>query len=168
MLLFKYPWNTLSTPGVLGSLAIYFRRGPQAKSDQDLEERGGVRPPARQVTAARNVRGAREGCASFPAWQQELQKKTEYLMPRQPSARRAPIKRDAFHPPRERARVLGSVVSLFLDPGPLRGQKAEGRLAPLSFWSDVELTLTDFHPSPRPAETKRSLQNIPAPNVRLY
>lgn len=52
--------------------------------------------------------------------------------------------------------------------GTLLGQKAEHKLAFLTFWSDVELTLTDFHPSPSPAEMKRSQQNIPTPNVRLY
>lgn len=52
--------------------------------------------------------------------------------------------------------------------GTFKGQKAERRLACLSFWSDVELTLTDFHPSPSPAEMKRSQQNILTPNVRLY
>lgn len=36
--------------------------------------------------------------------------------------------------------------------GTFQGQKAGSKLAPLSFWSDVGFTLTDFHPSPRPPE----------------
>ena len=167
MLLLKYPWNTLSTPGVLDSFAIYFWWGSLEESDQEREppRRGEATPQG--VTAARNVRDAREGCSGFAAWQRGLHKNGSPVQ-RQQSARRPSVRRDNFRPPAKRSPVLGSVISLFLDRGPWRGQKAEGRLAPLSFWSDVELTLTDFHPSPRPAEMKRSQQNIPAPNVRLY
>ena len=116
------------------------------------------------VTTAQNLQG-KGSPVSLPDGERS---EVNLCAGRQQSARRPIVRTDYFWPPVRRSPLLESVISRFLDLGTFLGQKAEHKLAFLTFWSDVELTLTDFHPFPSPAEMKRSQQNIPTPNVRLY
>lgn len=163
MPLLKHPWNTLSTPGVLASFAIHFCWDTGSVWG-GLQHHGGL--------------GHVAGSDHHPELGKARVLQCHCLMA---SALRWIFVQEGSKVPG--IPLSGRITSGLLWGGPLSwrvsshgfwiwgpfsGQKAEHKLAFLTFWSDVELTLTDFHPSPSPTEMKRSQQNIPTPNVRLY